>query len=253
VDRHTLKFPFTLRSTPDWICPTCGKAPLRIRKDTFFKEERWHSQDHSHEAWEPEWIEYVYSCLLICSNDQCKEVVASGGTGSVDWDIQEDEHGEPEQVYEDHFRPKFFQPHLKLFPFPDGCPGSVTKPLEDSFSLFFSAPHAASNSVRIALESLLTELKIRRFNLTGGKRRFISLHQRIGLLPPKYAHLKDLILAIKWLGNAGSHDGAADVTLDDVMDSYELTEHILQEVYAPKLAKLKKLAKKVNKKKGPAK
>lgn len=253
MDRRTLKFPFTLENAPDWICPSCGKAPLRIRKDSFAKEERRHSRDHSHEAWEPEWIEYVYACLLVCSDDQCKEVVASGGTGSVDWSVFEDEHGVPDQVYEDHFRPKFFQPHLKLFPFPKDCPESVTKPLEDSFSLFFSAPHAASNNVRIAIESLLTELKIRRFNLVGGKRRFVSLHQRIALLPPKYAHLKDLILAIKWLGNAGSHDGGAEVTLDDVMDSYELTEHILQEVYAPKLAKLHKLAKKVNKKKGPAK
>lgn len=253
MDRRTLKFPFTLDSAPDWICPSCGIAPLRIKKETFVKEERRDSRDHSHEAWEPEWIEYVYSCLLICSNDQCKEVVASSGTGAVDWSVYEDEHGFPDQVYEDHFRPKFFQPHLKLFQFPKDCPESVTKPLEDSFSLFFAAPHAASNNVRIAIESLLTELKIRRFNLIGGKRRFISLHQRIGLLPAKYAHLKELILAIKWLGNAGSHDGGAEVTLDDVMDSYELTEHILQEVYAPKLAKLHKLAKKVNKKKGPAK
>ena len=96
-------------------------------------------------------------------------------------------------------------------------------------------------------------MKIRRFNLVSGKRRFVSLHERISLLPAKFAHLKDLIVAIKWLGNAGSHDDGTDVTLDDVMDSYELTEHILQEVYAPKLTKLHKLAKKVNKKKGPVK
>ncbi|AVS86278.1 DUF4145 domain-containing protein [Paracidovorax avenae] len=253
MDRRALKFPFTLSSAPDWTCPRCEKAPLRIKTETFSKEEQYDSRDHSHEAWEPDWIQYVYSCLLICSNDQCKEVVASSGTGTVDWNIYEDEDGIPDQIYEDHFRPKFFQPHLKLFPFPKGCPDSVTKPLEDSFSLFFSAPHAASNNVRISIESLLTDLKIRRFNLINGKRRFISLHQRIALLPPKYSHLKDLILAIKWLGNAGSHDNGTEVTLDDVMDSYELTEHILQEVYAPKLANLQKIAKKVNKKKGPAK
>ena len=253
MDRRALKFPFTLDSAPDWMCPTCGKAPLRIRKDSFSKEERSHSRNHSHEAWEPEWIEYVYSCMLICSNDQCKEAVASSGIGSVDWSIEEDEHGVPDQLYEDHFRPKFFQPHLKIFQIPDDCPESVSMPLEDSFALFFAAPHAASNNVRIAIEALLTELKIRRFVLSGGKRRFVSLHQRIALLPPKYPHLKDLILAIKWLGNAGSHDGGDEVSLDDVMDSYELTEHILQEVYAPKLEKLHKLAKKVNKKKGPAK
>jgi hypothetical protein len=38
-----------------------------------------------------------------------------------------------------------------------------------------------------------------------------------------------MIYAIKWLGNAGSHDGDA-VSMDDVMDSYELLEHILEEL-----------------------
>lgn len=253
MDRKTLKLPFTLDSAPDWTCPTCQIAPLRIRKDSFIKDERRHARDHSHDAWEPEWIEYVYSCMLVCSNDKCKEVVSSCGTGSVGWSVGEDEEGIPEQIYEDYFRPKYFEPHLKLMKFPKGCPESVSKPLEDSFALFFASSSAASNSVRIAIEALLTELKIRRFNLVGGKRRFVSLHQRIALLPAKYAHLKDLILAIKWLGNAGSHDGATEVSLDDVMDSYELTEHILQEIYAPKASKLKALAKKVNKKKGPVK
>jgi hypothetical protein len=37
------------------------------------------------------------------------------------------------------------------------------------------------------------------------------------------------------------------------MDSYEFIEHILQEIYAAKASKLKALAKKVNKKKGPVK
>jgi hypothetical protein len=72
------------------------------------------------------------------------------------------------------------------------------------------------------------------------------------LLPAKYAQFKDMILAIKWLGNAGSH-GHSEVTIDDAIDAYELTEHILKEIYEPKAKKLKALAKKVNKKKGPSK
>ncbi len=39
--------------------------------------------------------------------------------------------------------------------------------------------------------------------------------------------------------------------MDDVMDAYELTEHVLQEIYEPRIKKLKAIAKKVNKKKGP--
>jgi len=40
--------------------------------------------------------------------------------------------------------------------------------------------------------------------------------------------------------------------LDDVMYSCKPTWHIIQEVYAAKLEKLHKLAKKVNQKKGPS-
>lgn len=253
MDRRTLKLPFTVEAPPDWICPTCCKAPLRIKPDTFSVEEQRYSRDHSPPVWEPAWIKYVYSCLMVCSNDRCKEVVASSGIGSVDYVWHQEDEEVPEGTYTDFFRPKFFQPHLKFFPLPTDCPESVVKPLEESFTLFFSAPAAALHNVRIAIECLLTELKIRRFDSSRGGRRFVSLHQRIELLPQKYEVLKDLILAIKWLGNAGSHEGAAEVTMDDVIDSYELMEHILQEVYAPKLTKLHKLAKKVNKKKGPAK
>lgn len=252
MDRQLLKFPFKSDRTPDWMCPTCKKSPLRIKKGTFVKEERRDSREHSYDGWEPESIEYVYSCFLVCSNDQCGEVVASGGTGSVDWEVGEDEHGEQVQVYNDYFRPRYFHPPLSIFPIPAECPESVSEPLQESFALFFVAPNAASNNVRIALEALLTELKVPRYKLASGKRRFITLHQRISQLPISFQHLRDLILAIKWLGNAGSHDGA-EITLDDVMDSYKLMEHILSDVYENKLKELHRLAKKVNKKKGPAK
>lgn len=61
-----------------------------------------------------------------------------------------------------------------------------------------------------------------------------------------------MILAIKWLGNAGSHS-RSKISFDDVLDAYEFLEHILQEVYVQKTKKLKARAKEVNKKKGPAK
>lgn len=253
LDRKSLKLPFSGDNSPDWVCPTCNRGILRIKEGTFQRVELRDSREaRSHDAWEPEWIAYVYTTLLICSNDKCKEVVVNSGTGSVDWDIIEDEHGVPDQVYKDIFLPKHFEPHLRLIRIPDDCPETVTTLLNESFKLFFSSPGAAANSVRAAIEELLTELKIKRFSTNNGKRRFINLHQRINLLPVKYAPFKDMILAIKWLGNAGSH-GHGEVTMDDVMDAYELTEHILEEIYEPKMKKLKAIAKKVNNKKGPAK
>jgi len=252
MDRKILKRPFTKERAPDWICPKCHKGVLRIKPETFHSEELAHSRDHSHDMCEPEWIEYVYSCLLYCTNDNCKEVVASAGTGSVDWSVGEDEHGNPEQVYEDYFSPKHFEPALKIITIPEECPEEVAEPIDESFGLVFSSPSSAANSIRVAVEQLLTDLKVKRFNMANGKRRFISLHQRIKLVPQKHEEIRDLILAIKWLGNAGSHSRSA-ISFDDVMDAYEFLDHILQEVYVQKAKKLKAKAKVVNKKKGPNK
>nr|WP_251071164.1 DUF4145 domain-containing protein [Shewanella sp. NKUCC01_JLK] len=170
--------------------------------------------------------------------------------GFVDWDIEHDEHGYPEQVYGDFFKPLFFHPHLKLISVPESTPDEVKKKLNDSFQLFFSSPPAASNHVRAAIESVLNNLNVIRYRVSNGKRRLINLHQRIDLLPTKYDELKELLIAVKWLGNAGSHSGK-ELTTDDVMDAYEIMEHILSEIYDSKSAKLKALAKKVNKAKGP--
>jgi hypothetical protein len=252
LERKIFKLPFRLKNTPAWTCPTCGKGILKIKIGSFQKSELRRSREsQANDSWEPEWIENVYSCLLICSEEKCKEAIASSGIGSVDWDIILDEKGEPDQVYEEYFLPKYFEPNLKLIQIPDKCPESVAILLNESFKLFFSSPSAATNSIRAAIEELLTELKIKRFVVKNGKRKFVTLHQRITLLPAKYSQLKEMIIAIKWLGNAGSH-GHGKITMDDVMDAYELTEHIIEEIYSPKTKKLKVIAKKVNKKKGPA-
>lgn len=251
MDRKVFKLPFTKVAQQDWQCPTCQKGLLRIKDGTFFSEERSLSRKaHSHEDWDPDWISSVYSCLLECSNSSCKEMVSNSGLGFVEWDIEHDEHGYPQQVYGDFFKPLFFHPHLKLISVPESAPVDVKNKLHESFQLFFSSPSAASNHVRAAIESMLNDLNVNRCRISNGKRRLINLHQRIDLLPSKYEELKELLMAVKWLGNAGSHSGK-DLTSDDVMDAYEIMEHILAEIYDSKSTKIKALAKKVNKAKGP--
>lgn len=252
MDRRLYKLPFVKDKGADWVCPNCKKGVLRIVKDSFRSFEVRNSREaHDHEAWDPDWVNYTYSCMLQCNNDQCKENVASAGTGGVDLDVIFGKDGEPEQSWEDFFRPKFFEPPLSIIDIPHECPASVSEPLQESFRLFFCSHPAASNNVRIALEALLTELGVKRFVVNNSKRKFLNLHTRIGLLTAKHGDLKDLLFAIKWLGNAGSH-ADSEVTLDDVMDAYELIDHVLQELYAQKAKKVKALAKRVNKKKGPA-
>lgn len=251
MDRKPYKTPFTKSSITKFLCPTCAKGFLKTKGDAFFYKETSDSlKAHGHDAWDPEWINYVYSCLFECSNSACKEVVSSAGTGFVDQDFFYDEDGNPDVEYVDYFRPVYFEPHLRFFEIPKAAPGPVVVEINKSFSLIFSDPSSASNHVRIALEHLLTDLKIKRFNTKNGKRLFLNLHQRIDLLPQKYDHVKDLFFAVKWLGNAGSHS-SHEVTLDDVFDSYELLNEILSDFFENTRESAKRLAKKINKKKGP--
>src|SRR6185312_8088571 len=122
MDRALPKSQFTETSGVQWICPTCKKSVLRIKPDTFRKAETRSSQEaREHEAWDPEWIRYSYSCMLECSNDSCKEIVANTGRGSVGYDVTFDRDGQPEYEYADFFRPLFFDPPLSLFETPGEC------------------------------------------------------------------------------------------------------------------------------------
>jgi hypothetical protein len=254
VNRDLFKQSFTLDKVPDWICPTCEKGILRMKKGSFLQEESTYSQNNSHH---PSYgyiyfeVEYVYICLFICSNDRCKEVVANTGLGFVVEDVELDEDGEVNEVDGDFFTPLYFRPPLTLIRIPKECPKTIKKSLQESFELFFSSPSSAANNLRISLEEILTDLKVKRFTISKKReRKSLQLHQRIGLLPDRYSNIKEMIEAIKWLGNAGSHSHD-EVKVDHVLDAYELMEHVLEEIYQPKAKKLESIARKVNKKKGP--
>lgn len=80
----------------------------------------------------------------------------------------------------------------------------------------------------------------------------MNLHERLLLLPKKYTHIKEHLIAVKWLGNAGSHSGGS-VTQYDVSDAYELLEFALRAIYDDSAKKLTMFANRVNKRKGPLK
>ncbi|WP_271105792.1 DUF4145 domain-containing protein [Pseudomonas tohonis] len=253
MDRTPYQLPFFTHQIPAWLCPACHAGHLTLDKKNLLKSETSDSaREHQHEAWEPDWIRYVFSCIFQCNNPNCKEPVTCTGTGRVEIVYFEDEEHGWAQSTDERFTPQYFHPHLVLMDIPTGCPEEVCSHLNQSFTLFFADSGAAMNCARAAVEAFLTSLGIKRFSTVKGKRRPINLHQRIELLPEKYKDLSDLLLAVKWLGNAGSHDG--DKTTEaDVRIMYDLLEHVLSEVYEGKNKKLKAIAKKVNKNKGPIK
>lgn len=233
IDRSLYKYNFTETNTPDWMCPTCKKGILRIIDGSFKTSETRDSlrRNRNHSEWDPYGVAYIYSCILQCNNDKCQEVVSSTGGGGADIDEYYDNDGHLNQHWVDMFRPTFFEPALAIIDIPENCPAEVTEPLQESFRLFFCSPAAAGNNVRMAVEALLTQLGVPTHN-TKPKPERLSLGTRLHHLPEKLSEFRQLFDAIRLFGNDGSHPDSK-ITTDDLMDAYELIEHVLQVLYKP--------------------
>ncbi|QEH36352.1 hypothetical protein OJF2_49130 [Aquisphaera giovannonii] len=59
-------------------------------------------------------------------------------------------------------------------------------------------------------------------------------------------------MAVKNLGNAGSHPGDK-VTHDDVFDGFDILERVLEDMYSEHPGELAKAVKEINRRKGPRK
>lgn len=234
---------------PNWPCPSCDTGILKVQKETFKTLQTAESKKAiEHDAWDPEWIEQRFVAALMCSNDECGEIVyACGDSG-----IEENMISFDEREHIDLIRPKFFNPPLPILRILRDCPSELQDELRKSFSLFWSDLEAAANRMRAAVEVLLSDVGIAKNTLDKNRKRVrLTLHSRIDKVRGKNPKLAHLLEAVKWLGNSGSHYGGNALTRSNVLDGFELIEHAIELVYDRREDRLTKVASAINKNKGP--
>lgn len=247
-----LKESFSVNLIPDWPCPTCGKALLNIDKDQFnYSETPDSARSHTHEDWDPELISYRFTGNLRCSNQKCMEIVTFIGTGGIELNTYNDYRGIGETKWEEYFIPKYFVPALHLFRISKKCPVEVAAQIVDAFNLYWSDASACSNKIRIALEMIMDDqgIKKTRINQKTKERKPLPLHGRIDLFGKKFPLIKDHLLAIKWIGNSGSHVGKLERI--DLIDAFILLEYSVEKLYDDKEKILQQISKQIIKSKRP--
>lgn len=237
------------------VCPTCHSKTLELKKDTMFETELALSKRHSQsEDFDIEWSRYIYNVQYHCLNKKCNEIVLSSGTSGYSLEPQFDCFGEYEgDAPEQYYTPKIFLPELDFFEIPEKTPIEVRNLIKESFGIFFQSKNSAINKMRVAIEELLTQNSIPRYpTVVKSTTKPLSLHDRIVkavAADQKFKNLEDYLFAIKILGNAGSHS-EEDIDFNDVVDTYEFVNVLLNELYVPKSDLLNK-AKSIRAKQAP--
>jgi hypothetical protein len=245
------KLSLSERNLPEIVCPTCCKGHLHYKKDHLVKKETKVSEaDRRNDDWEPFWIRYNFSALLKCNNLKCGEAVTCLGDGRVEEDMLYDEVKDYwESIYYDIFYPVYFYSSLHIISISESYHKELADKLIDSFSHFFSDLTSCANKIRGCIEILMDKLNINKTKIVSGKRKDLTLHARILLYKTQNPAVADYLLAIKWIGNFGSH--LEDLTKDDILDAYQILDFSLRKIYDKETKEIIKLSKEINKRKAP--
>ncbi len=243
---------------PDLTCPICNRGKLTLEKENLKYLETEESKSlKQHDDYDFEWIGYRFIAILICSNSHCLEIVSTTGIGGVEFHPQIDYDGNDYSEYRAYFIPKYFEPSIKIIDTKDEYGKAINELLTESFSVFFLNSSLCANKIRQVVEQILNEFKIKKFTINKQKKRVvINVTQRIHLFQSKFNQHSDIaqnLLAIKWIGNIGSHQNNVDRS--QTLDAYEILQHCLDELFLnrTKAKIINKLSKTIIKNKGKQK
>jgi hypothetical protein len=195
--------------------------------------------------WNPDWINYNFTAWAQCSNQTCKQSFAIGGEGGVGPDYGP----EGDIEWQDYFAPLFCRPMPDIIGLPEKCPLEVQTELRSAFSIFWLQKAGCAGRIRVALEYLMNHLGVpKRKRDKAGKYFDLTLHARIDAYAKSEPDIGAQLIALKWLGNTGSH--YSDVKASDLLDAFEILEHALAEIVGGRSKRIALLAKKLTRKHG---
>lgn len=249
MNRSLWKSEFSKSGPLPWPCPFCHAARPKILPKTVAEGETRESlQAHDEEAWEPEWIDGRFSLLASC--DECKGAVGVIGRYRITDDRYLSPSGELVDEWGHHYTPLWFSDAPAIIPIPEKTPADVSSEISASFQVYWGDRASCANRIRSAVECLLTHERVPKTSKNAqGKRSFLSLHRRIELFEAKQSDLANKLMAIKWVGNAGSHSSA--LTADDLLDGYEILGFVLEEMFVRRSEHVARLARTINRRRAP--
>ncbi|GAA1127118.1 DUF4145 domain-containing protein [Arthrobacter flavus] len=214
-------------------CRICGEGYVSWEKPVTARNEK-SMNDMNHPGWEPEWITGTMHVIGHCDYSECKQTVIGVGRFRVDYatsDLGSDYQG---IAYSEFYKVEYFNPPLPLLPLPESVPQDIRDAIDRAAPIIFVDPSSAATVLRAAIELFLTDWGIPAYD---PKNRRINLHKRIELwkAATENHQVGEQLLAVKWIGNSGSHEGER-LSVRAVVDGLEFIEAAFNELLvAPEL------------------
>ncbi len=244
-------FYFTKDKFPRIRCPFCNEETLIKTERTFFEQSTGSTREkEKYNVSSPIEFESIFTLMFFCLNEDCNEIVSCIGNSFFDIEsVDYDENGYSNPNFIQCYYPKFFYPPLNIITLKKSYPQNIKKELIKSFSHFFNDKASCANKIRICIELLMDNFRVRKTRTTtAGKRKRLTLHERISEFKDINNYVSELLLAVKWLGNKGSH--YENVSSDDILTAYEILDLSLTKLYDTREKEIKRIVKMINKTKG---
>lgn len=220
--RYLWRESFLEDEIPPFRCPTCSRGNLNMIENGLTAIRPLYAAPEGG-GYSPDEDWGRFTLVLKCGVRTCGEIVSAVGT------YQAEEVHKPNGTFaERRLRPTFMYPGPSLCEMPDNTPETVREALQQSFTLFWADLGATANKLRVAAERVLNDKGVKQYNRTG-KRVPLTFARRIELYAQTNAGHKEVLNALRWVGNHGSHSG--EVARDDVLTAFELMQLALQDLY----------------------
>ena len=244
--------------TKGFSCPHCGSIPLAPILNSLIKQRSPKSKVayetaklNAEEGFEHEAdIDFTndwgrFSLWFDCENCQKQTFCAGNYKGALAHPFEEP-YGEGDLYYYE-YTPTFMEPGLTIIHVPEATPETVRKELLSSFSLFFFDKSACAHKLRRAIERLMDEEGVASVDASG---KWINLEARISSYlngDRRVKKEKVKLLAVKWIGNEGTHSEADE---NSVLEAYEFFEDFLELIYENNAQRIKNRAIEIVRNKG---
>lgn len=118
ITRTIWKNSFTKENIPNWVCPICKKENLISGKEDvkIFKSTD-SIKNQKHPDLDPEWVRGIFSLVLKCDNQNCKESVLVIGKMNVETEFEyeyDSQFGVMAPSHNEKLQPTLFMPAVNI-------------------------------------------------------------------------------------------------------------------------------------------